>query len=260
MDYEKHYNMLVERGKSRPVTGYVEKHHVVPKCMGGSDDADNLVSLTPEEHYLAHLLLVKMYPKCTPLVNAAVIMTTHNTNYRVNNKLYGWLRRRASQVAKQRIATNGHPKGFLGKKHDEDKISQLTTGIRKAAFEKRIEVYAYELDGSFYQKFDSIIECAEHLKTNPSNVKYTADGKYKHCKKKQLRYEYSESIDPYVKPKLPKRVRSKEHCENISKAKKGKKMPEGWAEQHSEAMKNYHKRKKEIKALTGLSRIGRNNV
>lgn len=260
MDYEKHYNMLVERGKSRPVTGYVEKHHIVPKCMGGKDDVDNLVSLTPEEHYLAHLLLVKIYPKCTPLVSAAIIMTTHNTNYRVNNKLYGWLRRRASQATKQRIATNGHPRGFLGKKHDEDKIEQLTTGIRKAAHEKRIEVYAYELDGSFYQKFDSIIECAEHLKTNPSNVKYTADGKYKHCKKKQLRYEYSERVDPYVKPKIPKRVRSKEHCENISKAKKGKKMPEGWAEKHSESMKNYHKRKKEIQALTGYTRIGRNNV
>jgi hypothetical protein len=260
MNYEKHYNMLIERGKTRTLTGYVERHHIVPKCLGGNDDADNLVTLTPEEHYLAHLLLVKMYPKCTPLVQAAVIMTSHNTSYRVNNKLYGWLRRRASVARKQHLTLHGHPKGMLGKKHDINNLQNITSGIRKASAEKRIVIYAYELDGTFYKQYDSIIECADDLKTSPSNVKYTADGKFKHCKKKQLRYEYNESIDPYVKPKLPKRVRTKEHCENISKAKKGKKMPEGWAEQHSEAMKNYHTRKKEIKALTGYSRIGRNNI
>lgn len=260
MDYEKHYNMLIERGRNRMLNEYTEKHHVVPKCLGGTDDKENLVALTPEEHYLAHLLLVKIYPKCNPLVQAAVIMSSHNTNYRVNNKLYGWLRRRASLAAKERIAMNGHPKGMLGKKHDIDNLVNVTAGLRKASQEKRIEIFAYELDGTFYRKFKSIIECADHLKTNPSNVKYTADGKFNHCKKKQLRYEYSESIDPYVKPKLPKRVRTKEHCDNISKAKKGKKMPDGWAEQHSEAMKNYHRRKKEIKALTGYSRIGRNNI
>jgi len=92
-------------------------------------------------------------------------------------------------------------------------------------------------------------------------VKYTADGKFSHCKKKQIRYEYTDTISPYVKPKPVKgRERSKEHCENISRAKKGKKKPEGWAEKHSEAMKTYHKRKKEIRSQLGYSRIGRNNV
>lgn len=262
MNYEKHYNMLIKRGRNRLLSGYTEKHHIVPKCLGGTDDKTNIVSLTPEEHYLAHLLLVKMYPKCSPLVNAAVIMTTHHTSYRVNNKLYGWLRRRASLVAKERIAKNGHPKGMMGKKHTEEKKKQISESTKKALGESiGIKVYAYELDGSFYKEYATLTDCANELKTNPSNVKYTADGKFKHCKKKQLRYEYTERVEPYVKPTpLKGRNKSREHCENISKAKKGKKMPEGWAEKHSESMKNYHKRKKEIQALTGYSRIGRNNV
>lgn len=35
---------------------YVEKHHIVPKSIIPND---NLVSLTPRQHYIAHLLLIK---------------------------------------------------------------------------------------------------------------------------------------------------------------------------------------------------------
>lgn len=38
-----------------------EKHHIIPKSLGGSNTKDNLVLLTPREHCLAHILLTKMY-------------------------------------------------------------------------------------------------------------------------------------------------------------------------------------------------------
>lgn len=90
MDYKKIYNSIVERGKTRVFEGYTESHHIIPRCMGGSDDADNLVDLTPEEHYIAHQLLVKMYPEDHKLAKAAHMMTVK----RPNNKVYGWLRKR----------------------------------------------------------------------------------------------------------------------------------------------------------------------
>jgi hypothetical protein len=68
--------------------------------MGGSDDAKNIVRLTAEEHYVAHQLLVKIYPKNLALVNAAFAMTKHTSNRRMNNKLFGWLKKRASLLAK----------------------------------------------------------------------------------------------------------------------------------------------------------------
>lgn len=61
MDYEKIYRELCDSRKHRGITkefGY-EVHHIIPRCMGGTDDKDNLVKLTVEEHYLAHRLLVK---------------------------------------------------------------------------------------------------------------------------------------------------------------------------------------------------------
>lgn len=97
MDYQKIYNNITRRGQNRILEGYSEKHHIVPRCMGGTDEVTNLVSLTPEEHYLCHLLLVKIHPKNIRLVRAAMFMVSSNDNVKRNNKAYGWLKRQYSE-------------------------------------------------------------------------------------------------------------------------------------------------------------------
>lgn len=100
MDYVKHYSALIQRARTRTLDATKEEHHVIPRCLGGKDCKKNLVALTPEEHYTAHLLLVRMFPKVPGLVLAAVLMSRDNrTGNRVNNKMYGWLRRRAAEAA-----------------------------------------------------------------------------------------------------------------------------------------------------------------
>ena len=97
MQYELIYERLVKRGKERPmIDGYKERHHIIPKCMGGGDAIENLVDLTPEEHYVAHQLLVKMYPNNLRLVRACDVMSkdTKAGKYWRKNKMYGWLRRK----------------------------------------------------------------------------------------------------------------------------------------------------------------------
>ena len=42
---------------------YYEKHHVLPKCMGGGNEKENLVMLTAREHFLSHWLLTRINPK-----------------------------------------------------------------------------------------------------------------------------------------------------------------------------------------------------
>jgi hypothetical protein len=97
MNYQKIYDTLVRRGQNRILEGYSEKHHIVPRCLGGTDDATNLVSLTPEEHYLCHLLLVKIHPNNIRLVKAAMFMVSANKDQQRNNKAYGWLKRQYSE-------------------------------------------------------------------------------------------------------------------------------------------------------------------
>lgn len=114
MNYQLHYNLLCDRGKLRKFDSvvYLETHHIVPKCMGGSNDPTNLVRLTPEEHYLAHQLLVKIYPNNKGLVWAAHQMTKLPSGQRSNNKLYGWLKRLNRKVASERV---GNKNGSFGK-------------------------------------------------------------------------------------------------------------------------------------------------
>ena len=97
MNYNKIYDTLILRGIERCLfpEEYFEKHHIIPKCLGGLNSKNNIVKLTPEEHYLAHLLLVKIYPNNDKLIFAAHRMTSGKSR---NNKLYGWVRRKSAEA------------------------------------------------------------------------------------------------------------------------------------------------------------------
>jgi hypothetical protein len=64
MNYNKIYFSIIENAKQRTIQNeYVEKHHIVPKCLGGDNSKLNLVSLTYREHFVCHWLLCKIYPE-----------------------------------------------------------------------------------------------------------------------------------------------------------------------------------------------------
>jgi hypothetical protein len=107
VNYQKHYDNLINRAKQRPVVLYTEKHHIVPRCMGGTDCKENLVDLTPEEHFVAHQLLVKLFPNNQKLIYAAALMTRGHNGRRANNKLFGWIRKQFALT---------HSKAMKGKK------------------------------------------------------------------------------------------------------------------------------------------------
>lgn len=100
MNYYRIYDRIVSRAKERKLDEpvYRERHHIIPRCIGGTDDKDNLVDLTPEEHYVCHQLLVKMYPDNKKLKQAVLMMSgkgnkAHERGRVKRNKLYGWLKR-----------------------------------------------------------------------------------------------------------------------------------------------------------------------
>jgi hypothetical protein len=61
---EKHYLEFIEQHgfKIKPKEGYYEKHHIIPKCMGGSDNPENLIWLSFKDHIRAHIILSESYP------------------------------------------------------------------------------------------------------------------------------------------------------------------------------------------------------
>jgi hypothetical protein len=112
MNYQANYDALIARAKIRLLDGYSERHHVVPRCLGGSDVSSNIVNLTPEEHYVAHQLLVKIHPDSIGLVTAASLMSKRCSGSRA----YGWLRRRISETRKgKRLSENTRAKISIAK-------------------------------------------------------------------------------------------------------------------------------------------------
>lgn len=61
MNYLKIYNDLILKAQLRELQKPYEIHHIVPRCLGGNNSSVNLVKLTLREHFVAHLLLFKIY-------------------------------------------------------------------------------------------------------------------------------------------------------------------------------------------------------
>jgi hypothetical protein len=81
MNYQKIYMSLIENAKNRNLNSiYYEKHHIIPKCLGGTNDKTNIVKLTYREHFLCHWILCKIYKNNHRLLAAFNKMLEKNKN------------------------------------------------------------------------------------------------------------------------------------------------------------------------------------
>lgn len=78
MNYSRLYDSIIEKyGHKTKLKGmYMERHHIIPRCLGGIDDADNLVYLDARCHLLVHWILTKIYPNNEKLIHAFFMMCT----------------------------------------------------------------------------------------------------------------------------------------------------------------------------------------
>jgi len=81
--YSNWYYQIIRRSQSRKRDSLLpyEKHHIIPKSLGGSNDKENLTHLTPREHFLAHRLLAKM---TTGRDNIKMVWAIHRMMYAGN--------------------------------------------------------------------------------------------------------------------------------------------------------------------------------
>lgn len=98
MDYQRIYNEIIENRKRHSITGYCENHHIIPRSLGGTDNPENLVSLSAREHFICHLLLTKIHQDTQSyykMVKAFMMMfkckSDNQTRY-VSSRLYEKLR------------------------------------------------------------------------------------------------------------------------------------------------------------------------
>lgn len=143
--YEQRYNRLIHHYQIHLCEGYVEKHHITPRCLGGSDSIDNLVLLPLRAHYLAHYILTKMYPDNNKLYHAFAAMSMKNANHQrhFTSKQYEKMKKARSSAltgvprpehVKQKLRKpKSTRKNYSKPKSDlhRSNISQALTGIKK---------------------------------------------------------------------------------------------------------------------------------
>ena len=131
MNYTKIYDDFIEdRKSSKEVNGYFEVHHIVPRSLGGSDEPENLIKLTPSDHFFAHLLLAKIHGGT--MATALFFMVGERSRSAKGYKAKRWaydFAKRAMSLEKRKLT--GHLNHFYGRTHDEEtrkKISKSRTG------------------------------------------------------------------------------------------------------------------------------------
>jgi hypothetical protein len=128
--YLKWYSLIIESAKTRSKNKYTESHHIIPKCMGGSNKKDNLVRLTYREHFLCHWLLTKFvfhkkYNK--KLLHALTFMV--GDNGLGDKRFSSWQYEIAKKAAKNSMM--GEKNNFFGKKHTKETSEKMSAGQKR---------------------------------------------------------------------------------------------------------------------------------
>lgn len=112
--YTDWYFSIVNNAKERVTQGYSERHHIIPKTLGGKNDKSNIVVLTAREHFICHLLLTKMLvDDDRHKMIYALHMLSNASNklhqrYTPSSKLYEYERKIFSETHSCRMKQN-HP-------------------------------------------------------------------------------------------------------------------------------------------------------
>lgn len=198
-------NILKSRGRFSCGNEYHERHHILPRCIGGSNNNDNLIDLYAHEHFIAHKLLVIENPNNDKLVYAWWMMShvkdKNQERYELTPEEYEEAKKAFSEVhgkivseslkghkvsieSRAKISNNhadvsGQNNGMYGKHHTEEakqKVSQANKG--KISFRRNHNnVYCVELA----KIFEDATEAGKKLKIDSSGILKCCRGERKTC-------------------------------------------------------------------------------
>lgn len=144
MNCKRIHDNIINRARLRDLESYSEKHHVIPRCLGGDDSPENIVRLTAKEHYLIHRLLVRIHPENYKLICAYWYMcnSTKRNGYKPSTKAY------ESAKIEMSLAKSKDMKGKKPSNYDK-----LREDWKRPVLEF--------LNNEFVQEFDSIKAAAD---------------------------------------------------------------------------------------------------
>lgn len=197
MDHVKIYNQIIGRARTRTFEGYKERHHIIPKCLGGLNDKSNIVELTAREHFLCHMLLCEIYPNELKLKQALWLMAigkqkVKGKHYKLNSRLYDNIKKNLKVSEETKIKMSNSFKGRKWTKEQNLKrsikikgriLSQETknkiSNSNKGKIVNNKPILQYDLKGNFIKEWVSQKEAYRVTKIHYGSISYCCKGKIK---------------------------------------------------------------------------------
>lgn len=207
MDHKKHYDRLIETRKLRQREKGIkyERHHIIMKSMGGSNNEDNLVYLTPREHFIAHRLLWLIHRNKQAAWAFRFMCYMNNT---WSSKIYEELRQDLSQSDETKLKLRN---ANIGKRYSPDvnktkgrsvskslehknKIGKALKNnpkiIGKISYTK--PVLQFDLNNNLLAKWESALIAAMNLKICNTGISQCCNGKIRTFKKFIWKFEFGD--------------------------------------------------------------------
>lgn len=191
MNYQRIHDEIIERAItrnwSRPIN-VIELHHILPKCMGGTDSRDNIAALTPREHVLIHVLLYKIHRTGQMAYAVTAMYMGSGAQKRPNSRKIAQARIDAARYYSENHSGENH--NWFGKKHSEEtkeKQRQAAlgrtkdpVGVEKTAETKRLKVVATNLLTEESTEFEGMRKAVDAgYATSHSSISKVCKGKQK---------------------------------------------------------------------------------
>lgn len=130
--YTRWYYNIIQRAQSRilPQDIYTEKHHIIPRSLGGDNSKENLVRLTAREHFVCHLLLIKMMDsdRQRKMIYAFTAMsrTSGNQERYINSRLFNAIKKKRTHSEETKALLSKSHTGLVQTKETvEKRVSKM---------------------------------------------------------------------------------------------------------------------------------------
>ena len=188
-------NILETRGRFACGDEYHERHHIVPRCLGGTDDEENLIDLFAREHFEAHRLLALENPDNNGLTYAwgcmAFPQNQYQERYEISAEEYEECRkmlktRNPSDETRNRMSTaqkarfqTPEDNPFFGRHHTEE--------TKRIIRNKAKDRFKYPEDNPFYGK--------HHSEETKEKIRKAVEGTRSGAKNPRSKPVYSPELD-----------------------------------------------------------------
>ena len=233
MNYKKIYDELIAKRVASPPDGYSEKHHIIPKALGGTNAKENLVLLTGREHFVAHVLLAKIHGGTMWMPVIFMKGRRYGDKY-INGRMYQAARQKWAMWSSQnQRGENHHAFGKVGP----------TKGMKllKTSGEKHWN-YGNKMTDKMASAIRAAVLGRKHSEETKKKIGSAQVGKLNHRYGVKLTEEQKSEIGKFHKG----RPKTEEHKKKIGNAHRGKivseetkqKMRDAWAKRKAEKNAN----------------------